>query len=86
MIEEEGQARLFLFSMSEVVKTSNTNQMPRKCEQCTNAEFRGDSKLDLRRIRFRIIKIIFGTKLTKIKQLFKPQFISEEVFFLGSSA
>lgn len=27
MIEEEGQAPLFLFSMSEVVKTSNTNQM-----------------------------------------------------------
>lgn len=25
MIEEEGQARLFLFSMSEVVKTSTTN-------------------------------------------------------------
>lgn len=45
MIEEEGQARLFLFSMSEVVKTSNTNQMPRKCEKCTSAEFRGNSKL-----------------------------------------
>lgn len=32
MIEEEGQARLFLFSMSEAVETSNTNQMPRNYE------------------------------------------------------
>ena len=32
MIEEEGQALLFLFSMSEVVKTSSTSQMPLKRE------------------------------------------------------
>lgn len=32
MIEEEGHARLFLFSMSEAVKTSNTNQTSRNYE------------------------------------------------------
>lgn len=45
MMEKEGQARLFLFSMSVVVKISNTNQMPQKCEKSTSAEFRGDLKL-----------------------------------------
>lgn len=30
MIEEEGQAQLFLFSMSELAKTSNINQIPKK--------------------------------------------------------
>lgn len=38
MIEEEGQALLFLFSMSDVVKTSDTKQMPWKCEYCVSPE------------------------------------------------
>ena len=69
MIEEEGQARLFLFSMSEVVKTSNTNRVPRKCEWCASAEFSVGSKpnCDSSRISCRIKKIILITKLTKMR-------------------
>lgn len=40
MIEEECQARPFLFSLSKVVETSSAKQMSQKYERCTNAEIR----------------------------------------------
>lgn len=40
MIEEECQARPFLFSLSKVVETSSAKQTSQKYERCTNAEIR----------------------------------------------